>query len=145
MSALLTLFTSHGHDLKQEGRTFKTCCPFHDDSTPSLSIDPQKGLWQCFGCGEGGDGITFLEKSFGLSFGEAADRWREFSGQDPKYTQADKNPTSPAQQWKGKPMKQLTKEAQQNEPSQKTSRLQDSPPKKMSRLQDNRWRMLLFF
>jgi DNA primase len=86
MSSLLTLFQTHGHDLKREGRTFKTCCPFHADDTPSLSVDPEKGLWQCFGCGEGGDGITFLERSFGLSFGEAADRWREFSGQEPKYS-----------------------------------------------------------
>jgi len=73
---LLELFRSHGHELKREGKSYKTHCPFHKDDTPSLSIDPEKGLWHCFGCGEGGDGITFLQKSRGLTFGEAADLFR---------------------------------------------------------------------
>ena len=44
-------------------------------------MEPEKGLWHCFGCGEGGDGITFLQKSLGLEFGEAADHWRSCGGQ----------------------------------------------------------------
>ena len=84
-SPLLKLFRSHGHEFKQEGKSYKTRCPFHKDDTPSLSVEPAKGLWRCFGCGEGGDGITFLEKSLGLTFGQAADQWRELSGEDPKY------------------------------------------------------------
>ena len=79
----LELFASP--TLKREGRSYKTCCPFHDDATPSLSVDPEKGLWRCFGCGEGGDAITFLQKARGLSFGEAADVWREMSGEEPKH------------------------------------------------------------
>ena len=79
----LDLFASP--TLKREGRAYKTCCPFHDDATPSLSVDPEKGLWRCFGCGEGGDAITFLQKARGLSFGEAADVWREMSGEEPKH------------------------------------------------------------
>ena len=48
---------------RREGRAYKMRCPFHDDGTPSLSADPEKGLWQCFGCGEGGDAITFLQRN----------------------------------------------------------------------------------
>jgi DNA primase len=55
---LLEFFRSQGHDLKKEGSCYKTRCPFHQDDTPSLSIDPAKGLWHCFGCGVGGDGIV---------------------------------------------------------------------------------------
>ena len=85
---LLDLFRSQGHDLKKEGNCYKTRCPFHQDDTPSLSVDPARGLWHCFGCGVGGDGITFLEKSLGLTFGQAADQWRELSGEEPKYRSA---------------------------------------------------------
>ena len=84
-SPLLSLFESLGHSLKREGRTYKTPCPFHDDKTPSLAIDPAKNLWHCFGCGAGGDGITFLEKSRNLSFGQAADLWRELTGEQPRH------------------------------------------------------------
>ena len=83
---LLELFRSQGHELKREGKNYKTRCPFHPDDTPSLSVNPSQGLWSCFGCGAGGDGITFLEKSLNISFGEAADIWRELSGEEPKYT-----------------------------------------------------------
>jgi 5S rRNA maturation endonuclease (ribonuclease M5) len=80
---------------KREGRSYKMRCPFHADDTPSLSVDPEKGLWQCFGCGEGGDAITFLQRSRGLEFGPAADLWRQMSGQEPKHTKTTRE---------GKPM-----------------------------------------
>ena len=82
---LLELFRSHGHEFKKEGKSYKTHCPFHKDGTPSLSVEPDKGLWHCFGCGVGGDGITFLKKSLGLTFGQAADLWRELSGEEPSH------------------------------------------------------------
>lgn len=83
-SPFLELFSAHNP--KRDGRAYKVCCPFHADETPSLSIDPEKGLWRCFGCGEGGDAITFLQRSRGLEFGEAADLWRQLSGEEPKHT-----------------------------------------------------------
>ena len=104
-SPLLDLFQSQGHTLKREGQTYKTCCPFHQDDTPSLAVNPRKGLWHCFGCGEGGDGITFLERSLGLSFGQAADRWREFSGEDPKHSHPQNHPKE-----KGRTMNKLAQE-----------------------------------
>jgi DNA primase len=79
-SPLLDLFRAQGYDLKKEGKSYKTCCPFHNDKSPSLLIDPEKGLWNCFGCEAGGDGINFLQKSLNLSFGDAKDYWTSFGG-----------------------------------------------------------------
>lgn len=46
--------------LRRMGNSFKACCPFHNEKTPSFSIDPNKQLYHCFGCGKGGNAITFL-------------------------------------------------------------------------------------
>ncbi|MFL5760631.1 MAG: CHC2 zinc finger domain-containing protein [Thermomicrobiales bacterium] len=61
--------------LRRSGRTrYRGKCPFHDDGTPSLSIDAEKGLWCCFGCGRGGDVFTFAQEIMGgCSFGDAVD------------------------------------------------------------------------
>ena len=48
--------------VKRAGRLYKALCPFHAEKTPSFSLDPAKGLWHCFGCGEGGDTIRLIEK-----------------------------------------------------------------------------------
>ena len=57
----------------------KGLCPFHDERTPSFHVRPGPGLWHCFGCGEGGDTISFVQKLNHLSFVEAvqylADRY----------------------------------------------------------------------
>jgi hypothetical protein len=58
-------------DLKRSGTGYKACCPFHDEKTPSLSISEQKGIWKCFGCGDGGSAIDFVMKMEGLEFMEA--------------------------------------------------------------------------
>ncbi|MGE5559410.1 MAG: DNA primase [Bacillota bacterium] len=54
--------------LKKAGRYFKGLCPFHNEKTPSFHVDPEKQLFHCFGCGIGGDIISFLEKIEGLDF-----------------------------------------------------------------------------
>ena len=54
--------------------TLKGLCPFHDEKTPSFTIRPSLGTWHCFGCGEGGDVITFVEKIDHLTFVEAVER-----------------------------------------------------------------------
>ncbi len=51
----------------------KGLCPFHDERTPSFHVRPQVGLWHCFGCGEGGDVISFVQKVDGLAFTEAVE------------------------------------------------------------------------
>jgi DNA primase len=46
--------------LKRSSRTFKACCPFHNEKTPSFHVNPQKGFYHCFGCGASGDVINFI-------------------------------------------------------------------------------------
>ncbi|MEA2504861.1 MAG: primase, partial [Actinomycetota bacterium] len=55
-------------------RTFKGLCPFHQEKTPSFTVDPAKQVYYCFGCGAGGDVFDFLRGVEGLSFTEAAER-----------------------------------------------------------------------
>ncbi|HLE49066.1 MAG TPA: DNA primase [Patescibacteria group bacterium] len=58
-------------DLKKAGRNFKANCPFHNEKTPSFMVSPELGIYKCFGCGESGDVISFLEKYEGMDFSEA--------------------------------------------------------------------------
>src|SRR5690625_3408436 len=51
----------------------KGLCPFHDERTPSFHVRPQLGLWHCFGCGEGGDVISFVQRIENLAFAEAVE------------------------------------------------------------------------
>jgi hypothetical protein len=56
---------------KRQGRRWVLRCPFHDDRTPSLSLDPDKGLWHCFSCSAGGDGLTLTMRVHRLAFADA--------------------------------------------------------------------------
>jgi len=58
--------------LKKAGRNFVGLCPFHKEKTPSFSVNPEKQIFYCFGCGEGGDVIAFLMKINDSSFAESA-------------------------------------------------------------------------
>lgn len=60
--------------LRKTGRTYKGLCPFHNEKTPSFNVDPDRQLWKCFGCGEGGDVFSFVQKIENLTFGEAAEQ-----------------------------------------------------------------------
>jgi DNA primase len=59
--------------LKKAGRSWKGLCPFHNERTPSFTVDRDKGLYHCFGCGAGGDVIHFLRQIDRLDFPEAVE------------------------------------------------------------------------
>ena len=60
--------------LRKRGATHSGLCPFHQEKTPSFTVSADKGLYYCFGCGEGGDVVRFLEKMENLSFSEAIEQ-----------------------------------------------------------------------
>lgn len=54
--------------LKKTGANWWGLCPFHKEKTPSFSVNPSKGIYKCFGCGEGGDALSYLVKTRGIPF-----------------------------------------------------------------------------
>lgn len=54
--------------LKKTGGNYWGLCPFHKEKTPSFSVNPAKGIYKCFGCGEGGDSLSYLLKTRGMDF-----------------------------------------------------------------------------
>ncbi|MEW5806936.1 MAG: DNA primase [Acidobacteriota bacterium] len=77
--------------LKKSGRRYKALCPFHSEKTPSFMVDPEKQLFHCFGCGEGGDVFKFVMLHEKVEFMEAArvlaSRW---GIEEPEYTPLEK-------------------------------------------------------
>jgi DNA primase catalytic core len=71
---LAALVRAKGVRLKKNGKSLLGLCPFHADKTPSLSINTKENLWQCFGCGAGGDVIRFVELFDQVDFKEAVSR-----------------------------------------------------------------------
>src|SRR5215510_13255217 len=67
-------------DLRRQGARMVGLCPFHEERTPSFSVEPQEKLYHCFGCGVGGDTIKFVEEKEGLGFAEAVELLAERYG-----------------------------------------------------------------
>ncbi len=57
--------------LKRKGANYQACCPFHNEKTPSFVVSPVKGLFKCFGCGKGGNAVTFVMEHEGITYPEA--------------------------------------------------------------------------
>ncbi len=72
---LVDLFEGYGVELKKSGKSYKGCCPFHDDDTPSLVVRPgPPDHYKCYGCQAHGDVISFVQSTRQMRFLEAA-RW----------------------------------------------------------------------
>ena len=72
-------------NVTKKGKNYVAICPFHDDSNPSLTINPEKQIFKCFVCGTGGTAISFVQKYEHISFFEAMKKVAEMSGfHDPR-------------------------------------------------------------
>jgi DNA primase len=74
------------------GGNLKGLCPFHDEKSPSFNVTPSKNLYYCFGCGEGGDAVSFLQKMEHLSFAEAIERLAAKAGVQLQYEEGGYTP-----------------------------------------------------
>ena len=76
-------------DLRRQGARYVGLCPFHEERTPSFSVEPQEKLYHCFGCGVGGDVIKFVEDKEGLGFAEAVEMLADRYGVELEREQED--------------------------------------------------------
>jgi DNA primase len=74
--------------LRKSGGTYKGLCPFHQERTPSFTVSPARGTFKCFGCGEGGDAITFVERTENLDFVGAIELLARRFGVELEYEEA---------------------------------------------------------
>ncbi|MEK7996666.1 MAG: CHC2 zinc finger domain-containing protein [Planctomycetota bacterium] len=71
---ILEVLARYGIEAKPQGRGYMARCPFHEDDTPSLSVDAVKNVWHCFGCDAGGSVIDFVMRKESITFREATDK-----------------------------------------------------------------------
>jgi DNA primase len=92
-------------DLRRQGARWVGLCPFHDERTPSFSVDAHDKLYHCFGCGVGGDVIKFVEEKEGLGFAEAVELLADRYGVELEREQED--PRAEAQRQRRRRLQQL--------------------------------------
>src|SRR5437588_9911882 len=68
---LVRIIQPYATDLKKKGANWMACCPFHQEKTPSFSVNPSKNIFYCFGCGLGGSVFNFVMEMESVSFPEA--------------------------------------------------------------------------
>ncbi|MBO6280026.1 MAG: DNA primase [Bacilli bacterium] len=71
-------------NLTKQGKNYKAICPFHDDTSPSLTISPEKQMFKCFACGTGGKAIYFVQKIEHISYNEAIKKVADISDYHPQ-------------------------------------------------------------
>lgn len=103
---LVALIKSRGIELTKKGKNFVGLCPFHAEETSSFTVNPAKKLWQCFGCGTGGDAIRFVELFDKVSFPEAVER---LGGSPPAPVKAASPADKPAAGLSAKQVKLLSR------------------------------------
>lgn len=74
--------------LRKAGGTYKGLCPFHQERTPSFTVTPARGSYKCFGCGEGGDAISFVQKIDNVDFVGAIESLAKRFGVELEYEEA---------------------------------------------------------
>ncbi|SEJ59783.1 DNA primase [Sphingobium sp. AP50] len=101
LRARTSLSTLIGKTVKvtKAGREYKACCPFHNEKTPSFTINDEKGFYHCFGCGAHGDAIRWMTDQRGLPFMEAVKELAATAGMD--VPAADPRAAKRAEQAKG--------------------------------------------
>ena len=77
-------------DLKRSGSSFKGLCPFHNEKTPSFTVDDKKQLFHCFGCGAGGDVVSFIMQKEGLNYPQSLEFLANKAGISIDYTENPK-------------------------------------------------------
>ena len=81
--------------LRKNGANFIACCPFHSEKSPSFVVSEAKGMFKCFGCGKGGDALSFIKEYEKIDFNEAVKRLSELTGIALEYDKAQKIGKSP--------------------------------------------------
>src|SRR3954471_8735124 len=79
---VLSAVISPSVKLIRAGREWKACCPFHNEKTPSFTVNDEKHFYHCFGCGAHGDAIRFLTDQRGLQFMDAVKELADKAGMD---------------------------------------------------------------
>ncbi|HYG96951.1 MAG TPA: DNA primase [Solirubrobacterales bacterium] len=92
-------------DLRRQGARYVGLCPFHEERTPSFSVEPTEKLYHCFGCGVGGDVIKFVEEKDGLNFAEAVELLADRYGVELEREQED--PRAEAKRQRRRRLEQL--------------------------------------
>jgi len=92
-------------DLRRQGARYVGLCPFHEERTPSFSVEPTEKLYHCFGCGAGGDVIKFVEEKDGLGFAEAVEMLADRYGVELEREQED--PRAEAKRQRRRRLEQL--------------------------------------
>ena len=81
--------------LRKNGANFIACCPFHSEKSPSFVVSEAKGMFKCFGCGKGGDALSFIKEYEKIDFNEAVKRLSELTGIALEYDKAQRVGKSP--------------------------------------------------
>lgn len=98
--------------LKKSGKNYMACCPFHDEKTPSFSVSPDKQFYHCFGCGAGGNALSFVMEYENLDFPQAVESLAATLGLEVPREQAQgRPPGQPSKESVNKPLYELMEQA----------------------------------
>lgn len=101
---LAELIERHGVEFKPAGRELKGLCPLHSENTPSFTVNPDQETYYCFGCGSGGDHISFLQEYYNCDTAEAAEKLADMTGGNFEFDAPKKKSPAkkqkPADEWR---------------------------------------------